>query len=284
LTPTERHIREQFVEDGFTCVRGLLDPSEAAFYIARLRARAGTADRWTEPDGLSRHPEFWPLIFNERLLAAVREILGPSVRYLPHTDLHVGFSSFSWHRDNVNRNFGNGADWDEENVPYSITRVGIYLQRYSESGFRIGFVKGSHRTGQLSGAEHRRLGRATSAAAVVFSWLSGRDSVASLADWVAPDAGDCLIFDPRVLHTGSRFHGQKYSIFLAYGVENAHFRNHWHYYSKLRTDLGYSKLPPLLSNRLKAAGLLACEPPDNLAVERAWIPSTRFVSVAKRFK
>jgi hypothetical protein len=280
----ERAIRDQFAEDGFTIVRGLLDASEVAFYIGRLRARAGAAERWTEPDGVNRHSEFWPLIFSQRLLAAVRTILGPSVRYLPHTDLHVGFSSFSWHRDSVTRRPGEGADWDEIEVPYRIARVGIYLQTYDESRFRIGFVKGSHRTGGLAADERRRIERRTSAAANVLSGLSGLDFLGRHAAWVAPDSGDCVIFDPRILHTGSRFHGQKYSIFLAYGIENAHFRNHWHYYLRLRTDLGYSKVPPALADRLQAAGLLSPEPPDDLAIERAWIPSPAFVSVARRFK
>jgi len=280
----ERSIHEQFAEDGFTFVRRLLDASEVPFYIARLRELAGTADRWTEPDGVNRHSEFWPLIFNERLLAAVREALGPSIRYLPHTDLHVGFSSFSWHRDSVTRRFGDGADWDETGAPYRIARVGIYLQDYDRSQFRFGLVKGSHRTGGLGAEQLRRIERRTSAAANVLSGLSGLDFLGRHAEWVAPERGDAVIFDPRILHTGSRFHGQKYSVFLAYGLENTHFHHHWHYYLRLRTDLGYSKVPSALAGHLQAAGLLADEPPDDLAIDRAWIPSPTFVSVARRFK
>src|SRR5262249_34632961 len=164
-----RPIREQFAEDGFTFIPGLLDASEASFYVARLVELAGPAKRWTEPDGVNRHPDFWPLIFSPRLLAAVREIFDPAVRYLPHTDLHVGFSSFSWHRDSVTRRYGDGADWDESETPYRIARVGIYLQNYGDSRFRIGFVRGSHRTGALGLSQHRRIERRTSAAANVLS-------------------------------------------------------------------------------------------------------------------
>src|SRR5262249_40123661 len=278
----ERSIRDRFAGDGFTIVRGLLDPSEVAFYVARLRDLSGKAERWTEPDGVNRHSEFWPLIFNVRLLAAVRAIFGPSARYLPHTDLHVGFSSFSWHRDSVTRRFGDGADWDETAAPYRIARVGIYLQGYDASQFRLGLVTGSHRTGGFDAKQRRRIERRTSAPANVLSGLSGLDFLGSHAEWVAPDRGDCVIFDPRILHTGSRFHGQKYSIFLAYGVENAHFHRHWHYYLRLRTDLGYSEVPPALAERLQAAGLLAQEPPADLAIDRAWMPSPAFVSVARR--
>jgi hypothetical protein len=279
----DRSLRAQFDEDGFTVVRGLLSAPEADAYVTRLRELSGGVAPWTEPDGVNRHPEFWPIIFNEQLLAAVRGIFG-SVRFLPHTDLHVGFSSFSWHRDSVTRTYGEGSDWDEAAAPYRIARVGIYLQRFEESQFRIGFVKGSHRVGRLTPEQLRSVKRRTSAAANVLSGLSGVDFLGGHAEWVAPDPGDCVIFDPRVLHTGSRFSGRKYSIFLAYGVENAHFRNHWHYYLRLRTDLAYSRVPPALADRLQAADLLADEPPDNLAIDAAWIPSPAFVSVAKRFK
>jgi hypothetical protein len=279
----ERTIRAQFDEDGFAVVRGLLAASDVDYYIARLRALAGAAERWTAPDGVNRHSEFWPIIFNERLLASVRGILG-SVRFLPHTDLHVGFSSFSWHRDSVTRAYGEGADWDEVESPYRIARVGIYLQRFDETQFRIGFVKGSHRTGGLTPERLRRVQRRTSVAANVLSGLSGFDFLGGDAEWVAPNPGDCVIFDPRVLHTGSRFHGRKYSVFIAYGVENVHFRNHWQYYLRLRTDLAYSRVPPALADQLRVEGLLADEPPQDLTIDSAWIPSPTFVSVAKRFK
>jgi hypothetical protein len=279
----DRPIRAQFDEDGFAVVRGLLPQAEIDRYVARLRELAGSAEPWTESDGVNRHPEFWPIIFNERLLATLRGIFGP-VRFLPHTDLHVGFSSFSWHRDSVTRTYGEGADWDEAEVPYRIARVGIYLQRFDDNQFRIGFVRGSHRTGGLTPERLRRVQRRTSAAANVLSGLSGVDFLGEEAEWIATAPGDCVVFDPRILHTGSRFHGRKYSIFLAYGIENAHFRNHWHYYLRMRTDLGYSRVPPELADRLRVAGLLADEPPADLTIDSAWIPSPTFVTVAKRFK
>jgi len=276
--------RAQFSEDGFVVVRGLLDPCDVAFYVEQLRMLSGTATRWTEPNGVNRHPEFWPLIFNEQLLAAIGEIFGDSVRYLPHNDLHVGFSSFSWHRDCVTRRYGVGADWDETEVAYQIARVGIYLQQFNDSQFKIGFVRGSHRTGRFAPEKQRRVTRRTGATANVLAGLSGFDFLGNDAEWVAPHPGDCVIFDPRILHTGSRFHGQKYSIFLAYGIENQHFHNHWHYYLRLRTDLGYSPVPPALADELRKATLLADEPSDTLTIDHAWIPSPTFVSVARRFK
>lgn len=278
-----RTINEQFTEDGFIVVRGLLAPRDVAFYIDRLKALSGGVPRWTEPDGVNRHPDFWPIIFNERLLASVRAIFGSEIRYLPHNDLHVGFSSFSWHRDSVNRTVGEGPDWDESREPYRIARVGIYLQRFEGSQFKLGIVKGSHRPGRVS-ERQRRVLRRTGAAVNVVSGLSGIDFVGEDADWIATEPGDCVIFDPRCLHTGTRFHGEKYSIFVAYGIENTHFRNHWHYYLRLRPDLGYAPVDAALAERLSAAGLLAGEPPADLNIDEAWIPSSAYRYVSRLFK
>ena len=279
-----RSIADQFAEDGFIVVRRMLAPSEIDFYIGRLKDLANGAPRWTQPDGVNRTPDFWPIIFNERLLSTVREIFGSEVRYLPHNDLHLGFSSFSWHRDSVNRDIGDGPDWDESREPYRIARVGIYLQRFEDSQFKLGIVKGSHRPSELESARQRRVLRRTRGAAAVFTGLSGKDFVGADAEWIATDPGDCVIFDPRCLHTGTKFHGEKYSMFVAYGVENSHFRNHWQYYLKLRKDLGYSTVVPELAERLRAANLLAAEPPEDLTVDGAWIPSSAFTYVAKKFK
>jgi hypothetical protein len=275
----------RFHEDGFVVVRALLDEDETAFYIDRLKVLAGDKERWTQADGINRNPELWPLIFNQRLLATVREVLGPGLRYLPHNDLHLGFSSFSWHRDNVNRDFGDGPDWDESAEPYRIARVGIYLQRFDQSQFKLGLVKGSHRPDTAISRElQRRLHRRTSTVANMFSGLSGMDLVGTDAEWVATAPGDCIIFDPRILHTGSKFHGVKYAMFVAYGIENSHFHNHWHYYLNLRTDLAYSNVDPKLAEQLATADLLANNPPTDLTIEGAWIPSPGFTYVAKRFK
>jgi hypothetical protein len=280
-----RDINERFAEDGFIVIRNLLAPDEVAAYIARLKALAQGKDRWTQPDGVNRNRDFWPIIFHERLIAAVRGLLGPDIRYLPHNDLHFGFSSFSWHRDSVNRDTGVGPDWDEEEDPYRIVRCGLYLQRFDESQFKLGLIKGSHRPiANFTDEEQRRVQRKTGAMRNVLSGLSGMDFVGDDAEWVATEPGDCVIFDPRILHTGSKIHGAKYSIFLAYGVENSHFRNHWHYYLNLRKDLGYAGLDPALAEELRAANLLASPPPADLEIEGAWIPSSTFTYVAKKFK
>jgi hypothetical protein len=275
-------LPQAFTCDGFVVLRGLIGADEIGRHVSRLERLAGSKRPWTLPDGVHRHPEFWPLLFDPRLLAAVRAVLGRDIRYLPHNDLHVGFSSFSWHRDNVNREGGVGPDWVDEPEPYALVRVGVYLQRFADSGFRLGLIPGSHRHDPGAPPRHYR-GMGT--VAKVVSGFTGLDLTGADARWVATEPGDCVIFDPRILHTGSRCRGPKYSIFVAYGRESAHFRRHWQYYVRLRRDLGYSDIPEALADRLRAAGLLAATPPAaDEAVAAAWMPSPAYTYIAKRFK
>ena len=158
-------MRQELDNQGYTIVRGLLTKDEVDYYVERMEALSGITrsgmtrggdewkgsgrgsggSSWTLPDGVFKSRDFWPIIFNERLLAIVRAILDPDVRALQHNDIHVGFSAISWHRDSVNREYGVGPDWDESVDPYKLVRCGIYLQTFAESNSRLGFIPGSHR-------------------------------------------------------------------------------------------------------------------------------------------
>ncbi len=162
-------LRQQFEEQGYILVRGLLSPEEAAHYRAEIQQLSGVADAdfgakvFECPDGVTQNRPFWPLIDHPKLLEAVRELLGPEARYTQHSDLHAhrgstkaapGKEIGGWHRDSACRDFGVGPDWDESLGPYQIVRVAIYLQTYAESGSSLGVIPGSHRYVRgLSGLE-----------------------------------------------------------------------------------------------------------------------------------
>jgi hypothetical protein len=252
-----------FATDGFVVVPQLLSPAEVEHYLRALEARSGRARAdsatsgrgWTVPDGVTRHEEFWGIIQQPRLLAVVRQLLGPDVRFLQHTDLHVGFSSFNWHRDSVSRALGVGPDWDERDAPYRLVRCGIYLQS-SGGSFKLGLVPGTHRV-----ADPRALKARTAVERRAGWWSHVRRFVRGKVDdvpgaqWVPAGAGDAVIFDPRVLHTGTPVDGAKYSMFVAYGVPNRHFEAHARYYRFTRPDLSYEAMSHALVERLRAAGL-----------------------------
>lgn len=248
----------EFRQKGYVLAKGILSPEVVDEMIRDLALVSGSkrgAGGWTAPDGVTQTRSFWPLIFNEKLLAMVRELIGPDVRFLQHNDLHAGFSSLNWHRDSVSRRLGHGRDWDETE-PYRIVRVGFYLQPRTGTSFRLGLLPGTHR---VAGADETRQRRRSEAVTGTLSLLQrlllGRNPSPAGAEWLSPAAGDTVIFDPRVLHTGSRTAGPKYSVFLAYGEPNIHYIDHAIYYRFLRPELGYQTMHPDLVRQLKAAGL-----------------------------
>jgi hypothetical protein len=262
-------------ERGFVVLKGVLGPETVETAIRELerlsgRTRSGFDSRgagrpagllralsraWTLPDGVSRQPAFWPITVEARLVSAIGSLLGQGARFLQHTDLHVGFSAVTWHRDSVDRVLG-GPDWDEDEEPYRLVRVGFYLQGHAESRFSLGLVPGTHRPGGAE-AGQRRIERATGVIAQALRVATGRDPLARAAEWVATEPGDAIVFDPRILHAGSPVAGPKYSLFLAYGVPGRHFARHHHYYRHVRAELGYADLQPELVALLTGAGLYA---------------------------
>lgn len=274
-----------FQENGFAVIRNLFSESEINYYKIQLDLLSrGRGQKWTLPNGVCRNRAFWDVIFNPKILIAARSILGENIRFLQHNDLHVGFSSFHWHRDSVCRTYGKGPDWDEFSVPYQLLRVGIYLQE-SSGGFKLGLIPGSHRPDlNFTTEQAAQIERNSSTLTKALTMLGGKDPLKEHASWIATEPGDGVLFDPRVIHTGSEFSGTKYSFFVAYGTENEHFKNHYRYYRHLRDDLGYQALHPELAERLEAAGLYAGEPFDETPVPGAWMPSKAFSAVARHFK
>ena len=71
-----------FDEQGFMVLRRLLSPKQVFSYrqlIDELTGEGGDLNYW---EGVTREARFWPLIFEPVLLARLRELLGPDVRYL----------------------------------------------------------------------------------------------------------------------------------------------------------------------------------------------------------
>ncbi len=295
-------MRKELQDRGFTVVRGLLTQEEVDFYVGRLESVSGITragmqgdaewkgsgrgsggSSWTLPDGVAKSRDFWPLFVNERLVEIVRNILDENVRFLQHNDLHVGFSAISWHRDSVNREYGVGPDWDESDAPYRLIRAGIYLQTYEESSSQLGFIDASHKPPQGAVSRATKLNEAKLKWLGAANYLSPRvQMAASNATWIPTEPGDCVIFDPRTIHSGSYITGPKFAMFVAYGVENKHFFNHYNYYRHVRSELGYEDLQPDLVELLKAHSLYPEDTPDYDFVEGAWVPSSLVKSLYAR--
>jgi hypothetical protein len=290
--------RAAFRERGFVLLKNLLPEAEVETLVrelerlsgrsrasfgrlsARGRPRLFSRNAWTLPDGVSKERRFWRLATHPGLLDAVRDVLGAEPCYLQHSDLHVGFSAVTWHRDCVNRTFGSGPDWDESMEPYRLVRVGLYLQSFAESGFALGLVPGSHSPagdGDALRALEGRLRPWSQARALI----TGQDPLKGRAEWVAAERGDAILFDPRILHCGAPIKGPKFSAFLAYGVPGRHFARHEHYYRVVRSELGYLDLDPELAGILGAARLLPPRLAPAAQAQDAFVPSRIHTWIAR---
>jgi hypothetical protein len=285
----------EFRDRGFVVIPGLLEADEvehATCVLERLsgRTRAGFDEfrvggrwsasgrrglyrGWTLPDGVCQTPELWRLAAKPALAETMREILGEETRFLQHNDLHVGFSALAWHRDCVTRRLSDHGDWDESREPYRLARVGFYLHRPEQSGFALGLVPRSHRRGgAVQDADLSRLDRRASPLAQAWSLMTRHDPLALRANWLTVTPGDAVVFDPRILHAGSRFSGPKYSFFVAFGAPGVHFARHQAYYRHVRAELHYAPLAAGLVERLREAGLLAEDLPAPEGLADGFVP------------
>jgi hypothetical protein len=279
-------MREQFRRDGFVVVPRLLGPAEVEEWTVRLETasglrradfarravaaagRRGLVGAWTMPDGVSRRRDFWPLVLHDRLLAAVREVVGTGACLLPHNDLRVGFSAPGWRREIFGRALRRGLDWDESREPYRIVRAWIHLRATDEGGSRLGVVPGTHRPGPAT-AERRRIESATT----WFGRLCGLftdDPVETSALWLRLKPGDCVLLDPRLLRAGTPLDGPAYSMVLAFGLPNGHYHRLRAQHRQRRAHAGQRDLDPELVALLQRNGLHAPEPaPDPRAARVA---------------
>jgi hypothetical protein len=306
-------VKKEFEERGYLVIRRLFSPEDAAYYRAEIQKLSGIGDEdygkkvFTCPDGITQNRPFWPLIYGERLVETVRTLLGPTVRYTQHSDLHAHVASPApdhrwiggWHRDSACRDFNIGPDWDESLAPYRIIRVAIYLQTYAESHSSLGVVPGSHRFEQkLSGNAHRfwtcvlgaeyRIKRTLWRMGLreepyyYHPWFQHwtrppRWPILSRPTdpvWIKTEPGDCIIFSQRLYHSASAITGPKYALYLSYSTNDEHARNHLRYYRYLRKDLNYGPIDPELADILKQHDLYmeVPEPATIAGATVAWGP------------
>jgi len=266
ITPT---ARDAFKRDGFHLLRPLYRREESAPWRDRITpifelptgdaaATAIAGSTHTLADGITTNEEFWPVIFNDRLLSTVRALIGDDIRYTQHSDLHINLPGGRWHRDSACREFGIGEDWDEHEMPYRVVRIAIYLSDFADSGSSIVVLPGTHR-------RETRLGRRE----YVFwnkarSFMRKRGHNDVIPHWfmtnprkvIQTQPGDCVIFDQRLTHAGGVLNGAnpKYAMYLSYGLDNQHSHNHRAFFLDRPT---YSRsLPGELEAKLAAHNLL----------------------------
>lgn len=145
---------DAFSRDGYTVVRNVFSAEEIGDLRRRTFAQVDL-DRsqgrlYTHPylpfkygkgDLLSK-PLLQDVILDDRIIGIARQLLprGPLV-YFGDSVYNIGMGARGFHRDNIDQGNMAGPDW---NGPYTLLRLGIYLQdhRYRSGGLRI--KVGSH--------------------------------------------------------------------------------------------------------------------------------------------
>ena len=214
---------------------------------------------FVEPDGVTKNRKFWKIIFNKKILSAIRSIIGNNIAYTQHSDLHINLGAGKYHRDNAFRFFKDGPDWDEEKHKYKVLRIAIYLSDYKTSGSSLIVFPNSNKKETLLTKVEMRLWnylRLFWSKKFNKNYLS-HFFFSSKTVNIKHKAGDCVIFDQRMIHAGGVVNGKfpKYSIFLSFGEKNnLHTNNHHKYYLSRPTYL--RQIPSELKKRLKNSKLL----------------------------
>jgi len=258
---------DRYESEGYVVLPRLIGGDEVAHYRNELENLSGFSDDeypkvYKLVDGVTRTPAFWPLIFDERIVAAVRQAIGSDTRYLFHSDVRINMVNCGWHRDGVSKAFGTGTDWEEEVSRYRILRVGVFLHDFDKNQSTFGVIAGSHRRdSSLPEKEMRMQERIRQRVKRNFNipLFTRRPT------WLPTEAGTCILFDQRLLHSASPIRWAKHSLFYAYGGEDFHSTEHRKHFVEGRTFYQlngdnqtkdqFEACPRELAEQLKDAGL-----------------------------
>ena len=226
--------KDNLFKYGYCLVRNLLDNEEVQKIRSIIKKAKEKSGNIGNP--VSEHRESWEIVFSDRILNAVRSVLGPNIFYLHDgtinqwgvNDDNTEFSS--WHRDNPCRLFGKGPDWDK-NEPYNVVRIIIYLSLNEETNSGINLIPFTHSKrftlSNILRVLHFRIKKIT--------FLKGirKLFLIFLGVNVRTDPGDCVMFLANLCHKALSHRSLRDSIICAFGIDNKHSKNYVNYILKL---------------------------------------------------
>ena len=262
---------DALAENGFTVFQGLVSPEDCAELSAALKQEADirVGNEFTRVDSTNKFPTARRVLFDERVLGAVREAVRSDVRFLQVSDLHYLHDTSGWHRDSVHRakDSSDAADWAGDT--YGVVKAILYLESENAG---MGIMAGSH----LSPLEFdRKLVASIEARGgqIIIDddvspnrRLSAEDKRRPLA-WHAK-AGDLLVFDERMYHAGRRVgdgrvqsdvRAAKFTLSLVFGPENTHSWRLYSYFRYARRELYFKDFSPQFRDELAQHNLLLAD-------------------------
>jgi len=230
------HLKKEYLEKGF-CHFKLLSDQESEKYskLVNKRFEDSAANNNKIKTGLNNYPELWNLINKRELIEIIEYILKKKIFYLYHSTIMQtnNDNHYQYHRDNPCRKFGVGPDWDTKEK-FNIMRVGIYLDKFEETNFRLNLIPNSHKK-KISWREifrffHRKLVKNG------FQNKITHFIPKIIGEEIKVNQGTCILFDPRVYHSPSPHVGTRRAAFLAFGDASFHSDNYVNYFTNLRKD------------------------------------------------
>ena len=148
----------------------------------------------------------------------MKKITNDRIRYVHHFDVHLNMpGAKGWHSDVQNIYYEGGKHltndqggvWNENDENYGVYRMAIYLQDHRNGG-GLSVVPASH---LIPENEHK---------------LFNNININQFEDpfYIPTKAGDCILFDVRLLHKGEPYTDNRYSIFTAMGTDNEFSKQH----------------------------------------------------------
>lgn len=136
--PTFRVDVDQYWAEGFTVVRDVFTAEE----VDDLRERAArTRDHAGD---LLSNSELHEFAVDPRLIRIARELLGGTPVYFGYSSARFGFSGRRYHKDNADRHDAHAPDWTQD--PYTMLRMGVYLQDHERHSGGLNIRRGSHKS------------------------------------------------------------------------------------------------------------------------------------------
>ncbi|MFL5517436.1 MAG: phytanoyl-CoA dioxygenase family protein [Gemmatimonadales bacterium] len=261
---------EALRENGFTIYRGLFSPAECTALASEFKAAAGITEgvHFTRTDATNKVPVTRKVLFDPRVLGAVREALGDEIRFVQPSDLHYLHDTVGWHRDSVHRAQDNSlaADWAEMDGPFGVVKAILYMEADSAG---MGIMAGSHLSPQAIDetyvkAVERRGGQIVVDRQDEPNRRLSPDEKRKPLVWVA-GVGDVLVFDQRMYHCGRRVvdgvvsrHNEapKFCLSMVFGRDNLHSERFYSYFRYARRELGYRDFDPEYREQLEAHDLI----------------------------
>ena len=224
---------QNFQKNGYVNIGKILNEEEISLFKSTILEKLTSSNSekknsFTSSKNLTLENKiFYKLLVNPKILSTVKILCkNKTIMFTPHTDTHINLGAGKIHRDNSDRVYGFGSDWNEIKDQYNVFRIAVYLTSYKEAKTSLILFPGTHKKENLyKNLWFRFFNKTVRGIKKIFpSYQVYQFSPFIKKEIIEVNAGDCIIFDKRVLHAGGKIsnktNSNKISIFFSYGEAN----------------------------------------------------------------